>query len=69
MILNGERDNLIMSNIDNKRDQGHAKDYLEGMWKMLQVDTPDDYVLATNQFHSVREFIEKAFLLKNIEIK
>ena len=69
MILNGKRDNLIMGNIDSKRDWGHAKDYVEGMWKMLQVDTPDDYVLATNQFHSVREFIEKAFLLKNIEIK
>ena len=69
MILNGERDNLIMGNIDSKRDWGHAKDYVEGMWKMLQVNTPDDYVLATNQFHSVREFIEKAFLLKNIEIK
>ncbi len=69
MILNGKRDNLIMGNIDSKRDWGHAKDYVEGMWKMLQVNTPDDYVLATNQFHSVREFIEKAFLLKNIEIK
>ena len=69
MILTGEKEHLILGNIDSKRDWGHAKDYVEGMWKMLQVDKPDDYILATNEYHSVREFIEKAFLLKNIEIK
>jgi len=69
MILKGERENLIMGNLDAKRDWGHAKDYVEGMWKILQADKPDDYVLSTNEFHSVREFIEKAFSLKGFKIK
>ena len=69
MILKGERDNLIMGNLDAKRDWGHAKDYVEGMWRILQVDSPDDYVLSTNEFHSVREFIEKSFALKGFNIK
>ena len=69
MILKGERDHLTLGNLDAKRDWGHAKDYVEGMWRMLQVDTPDDYVLSTNEFHSVREFVEKAFALKGFNIK
>jgi GDPmannose 4,6-dehydratase len=69
MILKGERDNLVMGNLDAKRDWGHAKDYVEGMWRILQADKPDDYVLSTNEFHSVREFIEKAFELKGFNIK
>ena len=69
MILTGERDKLVMGNINAKRDWGHAKDYCEGMWLMLQNDKPDDYVLSTNEFHSVREFIEKAFSLKGFNIK
>ena len=69
MILTGERDKLIMGNIDSKRDWGHARDYCYGMWLMMQQDKPDDYVLATNEFHSVREFIEKAFGLKGFNIK
>ena len=69
MILNGERNNLIMGNIDAKRDWGHAKDYVYGMWLMLQQDKPDDYVLATNKQYSVRLFIEKAFALKGYKIK
>ena len=69
MILKGERDKLVMGNLDAKRDWGHAKDYVEGMWKILQADKPDDYVLSTNEFHSVREFIEKAFLIKGFNIK
>lgn len=69
MILKGERDNLIMGNLDAKRDWGHAKDYVEGMWRILQADKPDDFVLSTNEFHSVREFIEKSFSLKGINIK
>jgi len=69
MILNGERDNLVMGNLDAKRDWGHAKDYVEGMWRILQADKPDDYVLSTNEFHSVREFIEKSFSLKGFNIK
>ena len=69
MILKGKKDRLTLGNIDAKRDWGHAKDYVEGMWRMLQVDTPDDYVLSTNEFHSVREFIEKSFALKGFNIK
>ena len=69
MILKGEREDLVMGNIDAKRDWGHAKDYVEGMWRILQQDSPDDYILSTNEFHSVREFIEKAFALKNITIR
>ena len=69
MILNNKKDKLIMGNIDSKRDWGHAKDYVYGMWKILQYKKPDDYVLATNEFHSVREFIEKAFFLKGFNIK
>ncbi len=69
MILKGKRDELIMGNLDSKRDWGHAKDYVEGMWRMLQSDTPNDYVLSTNEFHSVREFIEKAFKLRGFMIK
>jgi GDPmannose 4,6-dehydratase len=52
---------LYIGNLDAKRDWGHARDYVEGMWMMLQQATPDDYVLATGETHSVREFIELAF--------
>lgn len=69
MILSGERTELILGNLDAKRDWGHAKDYVEGMWRMLQVDKPDDYVLSTNEFHSVREFVEESFKLKGFDIK
>tara|TARA_B100000214_G_scaffold283926_1_gene213500 strand:- start:1858 stop:2889 length:1032 start_codon:yes stop_codon:yes gene_type:complete len=69
MILKGEREDLVMGNLDAKRDWGHAKDYVEGMWRILQADKPDDYVLSTNEFHSVREFIEKSFALRGFNIK
>ena len=69
MILKGEREDLVMGNLDAKRDWGHAKDYVEGMWRILQADEPDDYVLSTNEFHSVREFIEKSFALRGFNIK
>ena len=69
MILNGERDKLVLGNLDAKRDWGHAKDYCMGMWKILQHDKPDDFVLSTNEFHSVREFVEKSFALKGFNIK
>ena len=68
-IVKGEQDCLILGNLDAKRDWGHAKDYIEGMWLMLQHDFPDDYILSTNETHSVREFVEKAFKLKGIDIK
>jgi len=69
MILKGEKDKLILGNLDAKRDWGHAKDYVEGMWRILQASIPQDYVLSTNEFHSVREFVEKAFSLRGFEIK
>jgi GDPmannose 4,6-dehydratase len=52
---------LFLGNRDAKRDWGHARDYLEGMWRIVQQDTPDDYVLATGEAHTVREFVELAF--------
>jgi len=68
-IVTGKTDRLTMGNLDAKRDWGHARDYVKGMWLMLQADTADDYVLSTNEFHSVREFIEKAFALRGFNIK
>jgi GDPmannose 4,6-dehydratase len=52
---------LFLGNLNAKRDWGHARDYVEGMWLILQQDEPDDYVLATGEAHSVRQFVEKAF--------
>jgi GDPmannose 4,6-dehydratase len=57
----GQQKTLYIGNLDSKRDWGHARDYVEGMWRILQQDKPDDYVLATGETHSVREFIELAF--------
>ena len=68
-ILRGETDRLIMGNIDAMRDIGNAEDYVEGMWRMLQHDVPDDYVLSTNETHTVREMIEKAFGMCGFKIK
>ena len=67
-ILSGESDKLVLGNLDAKRDWGHSKDYCYGMYLMLQQDTPEDYVLSTNEFHSVREFVEKSFALKGFNI-
>ena len=60
-IKEGLQDKLWLGNIDAKRDWGFAGDYVEGMWLMLQQDKPDDYVLATNETHSVREFLDEVF--------
>jgi GDPmannose 4,6-dehydratase len=60
-ILRGEQDSLALGNLDAKRDWGYARDYMEGAWRMLQADEPDDFVLATGETHSVREFLEEAF--------
>ncbi len=68
-IFHGAQDYLALGNLGAKRDWGHARDYVEGMWRILQSDTPDDYVLATGEAHSVREFIEKAFACINISIE
>ncbi len=57
----GVQDKIYLGNLDAKRDWGHARDYVEGMWKILQQDVPDDYVLATGETHAVREFVELAF--------
>jgi GDPmannose 4,6-dehydratase len=60
-IHHGLQDKLYIGNLDSIRDWGHARDYIEGMWLILQQPEPDDYVLATGEKHTVREFIEKAF--------
>jgi GDPmannose 4,6-dehydratase len=57
----GLQNKLYLGNLDAKRDWGHAKDFVEAMWLMLQQDEPDDYVIATGETHSVREFLEEAF--------
>ena len=57
----GVQQALYIGNLDAKRDWGHARDYVEGMWRIVQQDVPDDYVLATGETHSVREFVEVAF--------
>jgi GDPmannose 4,6-dehydratase len=68
-IAEGQHETLFMGNLDARRDWGHARDYVEGMWLMLQQDKPDDYVLATGETHSVREFIERAFQSICITVK
>ncbi len=63
----GLQDSLYMGNLDAKRDWGYAKEYVEMMWVMLQQDKPDDYVVATNETHSVKEFIEETFGLLDLD--
>jgi GDPmannose 4,6-dehydratase len=64
----GLQDRLWIGNLEAKRDWGHARDYVDGMWRILQQDGPDDYVLATGEAHSVREFVEQAFAQVGCEI-
>jgi len=66
-IKAGLQDKLYLGNLNAKRDWGYAKEYVEGMWLMLQQDQPDDYVLATGETHSVQEFLDEAFLYVGIE--
>jgi GDPmannose 4,6-dehydratase len=74
-IVNGVQDKIYLGNIDAKRDWGYAPEYVEAMWMMLQHDKPDDFVLATGETHTVREFLEEAFKVvgldwkKHVEIK
>ena len=68
-IHHGFQDKLYLGNLDAKRDWGHARDFVEGMWRILQQDTPDDYVLATGETHTVREFVELAFAEVGVEIE
>src|SRR5271154_1689959 len=65
----GIQDKLHLGNLDAKRDWGHAREYVRGMWMMLQQAEPDDYVLATGETHSVRSFIEKAFRKVGINLE
>lgn len=64
----GKEECVYLGNLDAKRDWGYAKDYVEGMWLMLQQEQPDDYVLATNETHSVREFVEEATKILGYDI-
>ncbi|MFN3482922.1 MAG: GDP-mannose 4,6-dehydratase, partial [Rhabdaerophilum calidifontis] len=65
----GLQDMLYLGNLDAKRDWGHARDYVEGMWRMVQQPEGDDYVLATGETHSVREFVERAFAAIGITVE
>ena len=66
-IVAGKQKNLYMGNLDAKRDWGYAKDYVRAMWLMLQQSTPDDFVIATGETHSVREFLDLAFGYVNLD--
>lgn len=68
-IVASDSEPLILGNLDARKDWGYAKDYVEGMWRMLQHRSPDDYVLATNELHTVREFVSEAFHVAGIEIE
>ena len=68
-IAKGLQNTLFLGNLDAKRDWGHAKDYVEMMWLMLQKEKPDDYVCATGETHMVREFVEKSFSHVGITIE
>ena len=68
-IKQGVQDCVELGNLDSKRDWGHSKDYVHAMWLMLQQDTPDDYVIATNETRTVREFVDTAFACAGIEIE
>jgi GDPmannose 4,6-dehydratase len=65
----GLQEKLYLGNLDAVRDWGHARDYVEGMWMIVQQDEPDDYVLATGEKHSVREFVERAFACVDLDIE
>src|ERR1700692_2621583 len=65
----GQQQQLFIGNLNAKRDWGHARDYVEGMWLMMQRPKPDDYVLATGEAHSVREFVERAFAVVGRRIR
>ena len=66
-IEKGLQKELYLGNLDARRDWGYAKEYVEGIWRMLQQDQPDDYVLATGETHSVKEFLEEAFRCVNLD--
>jgi GDPmannose 4,6-dehydratase len=65
----GVQEKLFLGNLDARRDWGHARDYVEGMWRMLQQDVADDYVIATGESHTVREFVDAAFRHTGVDIE
>jgi GDPmannose 4,6-dehydratase len=67
-IKHGGQDKIILGNLDSKRDWGYAPEYVEGMWLMLQQEKPDDYILATGETYTVKEFVENAFRIAGYEI-
>jgi GDPmannose 4,6-dehydratase len=67
-VILGQLEKLVLGNLDSKRDWGYAPEYVEGMWRILQAEHPDDYVLATNETHTIREFIEETFRVLGDEI-
>ena len=68
-IVAGKRDKIYLGNLDAKRDWGYTPEYVEAMWLMLQQDKPDDYVIATGETHTVKEFLEEAFACVNLDWK
>jgi GDPmannose 4,6-dehydratase len=68
-IVRGETDRLIIGNLESKRDIGNSKDFVEGMWRMLQQDKPDDFVLATGTMYTIREMIEIAFGFRGFDVE
>ena len=67
-IARGRQETLYLGNLDARRDWGHVDDYVDGMWRILNHPSADDYVLATGEAHSVREFVERAFSEVGVEI-
>jgi len=67
-IVSGKQDKLVLGNLNSLRDWGHAKDFVYGMWLILQQEKADEYVLSTNEYHTVREFVEKSFKLRGFDI-
>jgi GDPmannose 4,6-dehydratase len=67
-VILGQQEKISLGNLDSKRDWGYAPEYVEGMWRILQAEEPDDYVLATNETHSIREFVEETFKVLGEEI-
>jgi len=65
----GEMESFELGNLDSVRDWGHARDYVEAMWLMLQVDTPDDFVISTGMVHTVKEFVEASFAVIGRKIR
>ena len=68
-IVNGEAEKIYLGNLDAKRDWGYAPDYVDAMWRMLQLDKPEDFVIATGETHTVRSFVDKTFSYLDIELE